>query len=78
VELWSWTVGETSQIMSREGKPKSVRAQDEAWPWHMRFGHLHLIKKDGKRDVQTKSTCEACILGKDSLYSGRTFPSKAR
>jgi hypothetical protein len=41
-----------SQIMSREGKPKSVRAQDEAWPWHMRFGHLHLIKEDGKRDVQ--------------------------
>jgi hypothetical protein len=47
--------------MSREGKPQSVRAQDEAWPWHMRFGHLHLSSSKPKR-IGCRSAASSSVI----------------
>jgi hypothetical protein len=52
----------------------AVRTDDEAWRWHLRFGHLHFaaLRKMAREELvrglppltQVDQVCEACLAGK--------------
>jgi GAG-pre-integrase domain len=62
-----------------EEKCLKVNKKDEAWIWHMRFGHLRysglrdLVKKQLVQGLPNlefeKNFCEGCVIGKQTRRS---------
>ena len=63
-----------SEMMEKIGASFKASSQDQAWVWHLRYGHLnfkglYLLKRNemvrGLPPIQAPiSSCESCILGK--------------
>ncbi|RDX81243.1 hypothetical protein CR513_38114, partial [Mucuna pruriens] len=70
-------------IKTNEAKCLKASIKDEAWCWHMRFGHLNFgaLKALGDEKMvkgmphinHPNQLCEACLLGK---HARRSFPKE--
>lgn len=62
----------------------AARAEDDAWTWHARFGHIHFaaLRKMAREELvhglpplnQVEQVCDACLAGK---HHRAPFPQSA-